>query len=131
MLTGVAVAGVATWAVVGPLAAHWGGRAGVARAAAVARATRALPSAAGSGVVQAPFVATFTGGATVSEANHVGRVTVRIHGALHGGTSDHLEILVHGSPRADGGVAMEASTSRLERRHRCIRDGSSGSMVCS
>lgn len=109
MLAGVSVAGVATWAVVGPLAAHWGARTGVARVAAVARATRALPGAAGSGVVQAPFAATFTGQATVSEANDVGRVTIRIHGALHGGTSDHLEILVHGSPRADGGVAMEAS----------------------
>jgi DMSO/TMAO reductase YedYZ heme-binding membrane subunit len=105
-LTGLAVAGVATWAAVGPLAAHWGKHAGVAQASVVA-----APAMHGSlsGVVVTPFVATFTGQATVSEANDVGLVTVRIHGALRGGTSDHLEILVHGSPLADGGVSMQAS----------------------
>ena len=111
-LTGLAVVGVATWAVVGPLAAHWGTRVGGAQASVVAARVGAIVPAtrgSGSGIVQAPFVATFTGRATVSQANDVGLVTVRIHGALHGGTSDHLEILVHGSPLADGGVAMQAS----------------------
>ena len=111
--TGLAVAGVVTWAVAGPLAAHWGVRTGVATAAAGASVPVGSTQAADSGLVRAPFAATFAGRATVSEANDVGLVTVRIHGALRGGTSDHLEILVHGSPLADGGVEMQASRVSL------------------
>lgn len=105
-LTGLAVAGVALWTAVGPLAAQWGKHAGRAQASVVAATA---PRSSTSGLVQTPFVATFTGQATVSEPNDVGLVTVRIHGALRGGTRDHLEILVHGSPLSDGGVAMQAS----------------------
>ena len=107
-LTGLAVVGVAAWAFVGPLAAGWGLRAGGAHKTVVVAVPRAKTTVV-SGVVSTPFVATFTGRATVSAANDVGLVTVRIHGALRGGTSDHLEILVHGSPLNDGGVAMQAS----------------------
>ena len=108
-LTGLAVAGVATWAFVGPFAAQWGLRAGGAHAAVVVAAPLRVKTTVVSGVVRTPFVATFAGRATVSAANDVGLVTVRIHGALRGGTRDHLEILVHGSPLNDGGVAMQAS----------------------
>ena len=105
-LAGLAVAGVAAWAFVGPLAGGWGSR---AHKAVVVAVPRAKTAAVVSGVVTTPFVATFTGRATVSAANDVGLVTVRIHGALRGGTRDHLEILVHGSPLNDGGVSMQAS----------------------
>jgi hypothetical protein len=107
-LTGLAVAAVAAWAFVGPLAVGWGSRAGGAHKAVVVAVPRVKGTIA-SGAVTTPFVATFTGQATVSQANDVGLVTVRIHGALRGGTRDPLEILVHGSPLNDGGVAMQAS----------------------
>jgi hypothetical protein len=45
--------------------------------------------------------------------NDRGRLTVRIDGALSGGTRDHLEILIHGIPLQDGGVAMERSRVRM------------------
>ena len=112
-LTGLAIAGVAAWAFVGPLTTQWGKRTRTTRAVAVAKVPAARSRQSDSGVVQAPFVATFAGRATVSQANDVGLVTVRIHGALRGGTRDHLEILVHGSPLADGGVAMQASRVAL------------------
>ena len=38
---------------------------------------------------------------------------MRIDGALSGGTQDHLEILIHGIPLQDGGVAMEQSRVRM------------------
>ncbi len=107
-LTGLAVVGVAAWAFVGPLAAGWGLHAGGAHKTVVVAVPGAKITIA-SGAVRTPFVATFRGRATVSRANDVGLVTVRIHGALRGGTTDHLEILVHGSPLNDGGVAMQAS----------------------
>jgi methionine sulfoxide reductase heme-binding subunit len=110
-LTGLAVVGVALWTASGPLAAHWGARSGGRRtvAAATTRALSATRAGLPSGVVQAPFVASFSGTVTVSSVNDVGLVTVRIHGALHGGTTDHLEILVHGAPLGGGGVSMQAS----------------------
>ena len=37
----------------------------------------------------------------------------RIDGALRGATKDHLEILIHGIPLEDGGVAMEQSRVRM------------------
>jgi DMSO/TMAO reductase YedYZ heme-binding membrane subunit len=113
VLTGLAVAGVAGWAFVGPLTTQWGKRTGTTRAVAVATVLAAPSRASDAGVVQAPFVATFAGRATVSQANDVGLVTVRIHGALRGGTRDHLEILVHGAPLANGGVEMQASRVAL------------------
>jgi hypothetical protein len=42
-----------------------------------------------------------------------GRITVRIDGALSGGTRDHLEILLHGRALDDGGVLMEQSRVRM------------------
>ena len=38
---------------------------------------------------------------------------MRIDGALSGATKDHLEILIHGIPLEDGGVAMEQSRVRM------------------
>ena len=114
-LTGVAVVGVALWTAAGPLAAHWGVTVHRKRAALTAvsppvrRSLRPAKPSLGTGVVHTPFVATFSGTTSVSQADNVGLVTVRIHGALHGGTSAHLEILVHGVPLGDGGVSMQAS----------------------
>jgi hypothetical protein len=42
-----------------------------------------------------------------------GRVIVRIDGALRGGTRDHLEIYLRGTPLDDGGVALEQSRVRM------------------
>jgi hypothetical protein len=113
MLPGVAVLGTAIWALLGPLAPHWGARAGgsVSTASAAVRNTSRTTSATRppSGVLQTPFAASFNGTATVSNADDGGYVTVRIHGAMRGGTADHLEILVHGVPLDDGGVEMQAS----------------------
>jgi hypothetical protein len=49
----------------------------------------------------------------VAPVNDQGRLTVRIDGSLSGATHDHLEILIHGIPLADGGVAMEQSRVRM------------------
>jgi hypothetical protein len=43
-------------------------------------------------------------------------VTIRIDGALRGGTRDHLEIYLQGVPLEDGGVAMERSRVRMGAR---------------
>ncbi len=68
-----------------------------------------LPSA----VVKLPFTARYAGHLTVQPVNDQGRLTVRIDGALSGVTKDHLEILIHGIPLEDGGVAMEQSRVRM------------------
>jgi hypothetical protein len=49
----------------------------------------------------------------VQPLNERGRLTVRIDGALSGATKDHLEILIHGVPLDDGGIAMEQSRVRM------------------
>ena len=114
-LPGIALLGTAVWALVGPLAPHWGSRAGgsVGTASAALRGadahTRTTAATVPSGVLRLPFVASFSGTAAVSEADDAGYVTVRIHGAMSGGTKDHLEILVHGVPMGEGGVEMQAS----------------------
>jgi len=113
-LPGIALLATAVWALVGPLAPHWGARAGgsVGTASAALRSTTsATPrtAAAPSGVLSTPFVASFSGTASVTNTDQAGYVTVRIHGAMRGGTKDHLEILVHGIPLDDGGVEMQAS----------------------
>jgi hypothetical protein len=64
-------------------------------------------------VVHAPFTARYAGRLTVEPVNDRGRLTVRIDGALSGATRDHLEILIHGIPLEDGGVAMEQSRVRM------------------
>jgi hypothetical protein len=112
-----ALAGAA-WSRGGPFAPGWAARAGggTAHAAVAARpagaaATRAVrhPTA----VVHAPFTARYAGRLTVEPVNDRGRLTVRIDGALSGATRDHLEILIHGIPLEDGGVAMEQSRVRM------------------
>jgi DMSO/TMAO reductase YedYZ heme-binding membrane subunit len=112
----VAVLAAAAWSLGGPLAPGWSLRAGgtIARAAAdpphLARAARvSRPSA----VVHVPFTAQYAGRVTVDPMNEEGRITVRIDGALSGATKDHLEILIHGIPLEDGGVAMEQSRVRM------------------
>ncbi len=111
-LTGAATLLVAIWAAAGPLAAHWGARAGGARptrvAAPVATPRPGVAHAVASRV-DPPFAARFRGLVSVSSVNDAGRLTVRIDGALSGPTRDHLEILLHGVPLEDGGVAMERS----------------------
>ena len=115
----VAVVIMAAWAVAGPLAPHWGARAGgIAgnRALASARVAGRLPAAiglAGLGVVRTPFHANFNGTIDVQPIDPSGRVTIRVDGALHGGTRDHLEIYLQGVPLDDGGVAMERSRVRM------------------
>ena len=64
-------------------------------------------------VVHVPFTARYAGRLTVEPVNDRGRLTVRIDGALSGATKDHLEILIHGIPLEDGGVAMEQSRVRM------------------
>ncbi len=117
-LGGAVVVSVAVWSLVGPLAAHWGARAGGGpgnRRAITTRlaAGRSAPSSASSGVVTTPFGATFAGRVTVQPADESGRETIRIDGALHGGTGDHLEIYLRGVPLENGGVEMEQSRVRM------------------
>jgi len=115
----VAVLVAAAWSLGGPFAPGWSARAGgTAARAAVAAATaprRARPVAARlpSAVVQTPFTARYAGTLTIGQVNEQGRLTLRIDGALRGATKDHLEILIHGIPLEDGGVAMEQSRVRM------------------
>jgi hypothetical protein len=112
----VAVLAAIAWSVGGPFAPGWSARAGGTRAAAAAVTPRAALAAAPSppsARVHLPFTARYTGHLTVVPVNDQGRLTVRIDGALHGATHDHLEILIHGIPLADGGVAMEQSRVRM------------------
>lgn len=105
----------AVWAVAGPLAAHWAARAGGItgnRASVSTRVEQSLPTKvtrARSGTVRTPLRASFRGGMDVQPVDVAGRVTIRIDGALRGGTRDHLEIYLQGVPLEDGGVAMERS----------------------
>ena len=113
----VTVLAATAWALGGPFASGWSARAGgtTARAATAmptGHAARALlPSR--SAVVHIPFTARYAARLTVEPLNEQGRVTVRIDGALSGPTKDHLEILIHGIPLEDGGVAMEQSRVRM------------------
>jgi hypothetical protein len=120
---GLAVLLAATWAAGGPFAAHWGARAGGMpgnRAKVAIRAGSGAGDASivkpPSGTVSTPFSAQFNGQVTVQPIDEAGRVTVRIDGALHGGTGDHLEIYLRGVPLDDGGVAMEQSRVRMGRQ---------------
>ena len=108
----------AAWAVGGPLAAHWGARAGGIQGDRTARAhvdARAGAEIARTrfGAVATPFRAGFRGTLNVEPIDAAGRVTIRIDGALRGGTRDHLEIYLLGIPLEDGGVAMERSRVRM------------------
>jgi DMSO/TMAO reductase YedYZ heme-binding membrane subunit len=119
---GLAVVIAATWAAGGPLAAHWGTKAGGSPGSRAAAAARAKSRAAevsvaklSSETVSTPFSAEFNGRVTVQPIDEAGRVTVRIDGALRGGTRDHLEIYLRGVPLENGGVAMEQSRVRMGR----------------
>lgn len=112
-----ALAGAA-WSLGGPFAPGWSARAGggTAHAAVAARPAGAAATLAvrhPTAVVHAPFTARYAGRLTVEPVNDRGRLTVRIDGALSGATRDHLEILIHGIPLEDGGVAMEQSRVRM------------------
>jgi DMSO/TMAO reductase YedYZ heme-binding membrane subunit len=103
------------WSLGGPLAPGWSHRAGggLARASAARPLVHALRVRVPSGAVHVPFAAAYAGRLTVDPVNGEGRITVRIDGALSGPTKDHLEILIHGIPLDDGGVAMEQSRVRM------------------
>ena len=109
----------AMWAVAGPLAAHWGARAGgvagnrAVLSAQVGRRVAAKVTRAGLGAVRTPFRAKFNGTIDVQPVDAAGRITIRIDGALRGDTRDHLEIYLQGVPLEDGGVAMERSRVRM------------------
>ena len=112
----VAVLAAAAWSLGGPLAPGWSVRAGgTTPRAAIARPPLARTARVSrpSAVVHVPFTARYAGRLTVDPMNDQGRVTVRIDGALSGATRDHLEILIHGIPLDDGGVAMEQSRVRM------------------
>jgi hypothetical protein len=115
----VAVLAAAAWSLGGPFAPGWSARAGgtTARAAIAASAPRpARPAASPApapAAVRLPFTARYRGRVTIGQVNEQGRLTVRIDGALSGATKDHLEILIHGIPLDDGGVAMEQSRVRM------------------
>jgi len=117
------VVSVAIWSSVGPLASHWGARAGGEqgnrRAAGRLGVARALPPIP-SGEVATPFGATFVGRVTVrsaqesdSETEESASETIRIDGALHGATRDHLEIYLRGVPLETGGIALQQSRVRM------------------
>jgi hypothetical protein len=118
---GASVLAAAAWSLTGPFAPGWPARAGgtTAHAARVAlvspsqRLVRAPVRSLPSAVVHVPFTARYAGRLTVAPVNDRGRLTVRIDGVLSGGTQDHLEILIHGIPLQDGGVAMEQSRVRM------------------
>lgn len=115
-LGAAAAVSVAVWSLAGPLAAHWGARAGgkPGNPQAAAASRQVGPSASvPAGAVTTPFGATFAGRVTVEPADESGRETIRIDGALHGGTADHLEIYLRGVPLDNGGVAMEQSRVRM------------------
>ncbi len=117
-LAAVAVLAVAAWSLGGPFAPGWSARAGgtTARAAIASTAPRIARVAVASrptAVVHVPFTARYAGRLTVEPVNERGRLTVRIDGALSGATKDHLEILIHGIPLENGGVAMEQSRVRM------------------
>jgi len=113
-----AVLAVGAWSLGGPFAAGWSARAGgtSVNAAVASPAASVAPRPAGrppTAVVHVPFTARYAGRLTVEPVNDRGRLTVRIDGALSGVTRDHLEILIHGIPLDDGGVAMEQSRVRM------------------
>ena len=113
---GAAVVAAAVWSLGGPLAPGWSVRAGgtTARAAVAGpHPARTAGAPRPSPVVHVPFTARYAGRLTVDPMNEEGRVTLRIDGALSGATKDHLEILIHGIPLEDGGVAMEQSRVRM------------------
>jgi len=114
---GIALLAVTSWAVGGPFAPGWSARAGgaTARAAIAAqpRTARTAATRTPSAIVRAPFTAGYAGRLTVEPVDEQGRLTLRIDGALSGATKDHLEILIHGVPLEDGGVAMEQSRVRM------------------
>jgi hypothetical protein len=110
---------LAGWTLTGPLASGWGARAGGAVTHRVTLAPPAVqtvtsPAAAqASGRVSGAFAADFQGRVTISQLDASGRITVRIDGALHGPSQDHLEILLHGPPAPGGGIEMERSRVRM------------------
>ena len=111
------VVSVAIWSSVGPLASHWGARAGVEPGNRQARSglgiSRDLLSPASSGEVATPFGATFAGRVTIRSAEEGDAETIRVDGALHGGTRDHLEIYLRGVPLETGGIALQQSQVRM------------------
>lgn len=114
--TGIAVALASVWAATGPYAAGWSARAGGTQAHHRSVALTPAPPrrlAVVSAVVHPPFKAVFSGRLTVGPVDRAGRLTVRVDGALRGVTKDHLEILIHGVPLENGGVAMEQSRVRM------------------
>ena len=117
-LGAVAVAGVVVWTALGPLAPHWGARAGGGPGKRATLAARVAPRRtsvqnAASGTVATPFSASFAGRLTVRPPDESGHVTLRIDGALSGGTRDHLEIYLWGLPLENGGVQMQQSRVRM------------------
>jgi DMSO/TMAO reductase YedYZ heme-binding membrane subunit len=113
---GVAVALFAVWAATGPLAPHWGARAGGSsgkRATRVAASTVPAHVSQSTGEVRVPFKARFAGSIEQQPVDAAGRITIRIDGALSGATHDHLEIYLRGVPLESGGVALEQSRVRM------------------
>jgi Ferric reductase like transmembrane component len=108
----------AGWAVIGPLAPHWGARAGGnsgkrSGSARIAASRTSANNQSAPGVVSLPFRARFSGSLEQQPVDTAGRITIRIHGALRGQTHDHLEIVLRGVPLEDGGVALEQSRVRM------------------
>lgn len=108
-----AVLAAAAWSLGGPFAPGWSARAGTTTAHSVIAQPAPRAARAPIAAVRPPFTARYAGRLTVQPVNDQGRLTVRIDGALSGATKDHLEILIHGVPLEDGGVAMEQSRVRM------------------
>lgn len=107
-------AAVAVFAVAGPLAHGWAGRAGtptklLAHPAPVRVAQRTAPAPAGSSSAAnaAPFTADVTG--TVRQAQALGGAIVDLDLQLRGGASGRLRVRLGGQPSPGGGLSMTGS----------------------
>jgi hypothetical protein len=106
-------AAVAVFAVAGPLAHGWAGRAGtptklLAHPAPVRVAQRTAPAPAGPSAANvAPFTADLTG--TVRQSQAAGGAIVDLDMQLHGGASGRLRVRLAGQPSPGGGLSMTGS----------------------
>jgi hypothetical protein len=106
--TALLVVAVLGWTYSGPTQPGWARRSGTP----TALLRGALPASVTT--VQAPFDASFSG--TLSQTSGNGRATVTIGGALTGGATGRLKIVLEGIPLAGGGVQMDRSATTLGTR---------------
>ena len=118
--SGVAVAGIVAFALVGPLRTGWARRAGtpteLLASARAAAADASAPAPAQAGVADAlavPFSASLRGSLTQTPPSAAGDTTVTIAATLRGGATGTIEVVLRGQALAGGGVAMQSSSATL------------------